>query len=175
MKAKKLPILLEGKVLAIWLEIRTEEKTNYKTSKAKIISWMVPVQFVSLDDFHARKLNPGESLPVSLHELKLLSKKAMPDAGNMMRNQLVLHQFVSELPGHIGKQLRATGEVNDLDKVLEWAKLLRTIEEPQKSAAVHSNEVQELRDQVSNLMAAFSVRRNKRPSIVVSGHLLPPS
>jgi len=36
------------------------------------------------------------------------------------------------------------GEVSDLDKVLERAKLLMTIEEPQMTAAVQSNEMQEL-------------------------------
>ena len=59
---------------------------------------------------------------------------------------------------------------NDLDKVLEQAKLLMMIEEPQKSAAVQSNEVQQLRDQVSSLtdqVAALSVRHNKQPSSVV--------
>ena len=96
MKTKQLPTLLEGEALAIWLELSTEEKANYETSKAKIISRMASVRFVSLDDFRARKLNPGESLSVFLHELKLLSKKAMPDAGTMMRNQLVLHQFVRD-------------------------------------------------------------------------------
>jgi len=70
MKAKKFPTLLEGETLAIWIELTTEEKDSYTTSKAKIIARMVPVQFVSLDDFRARKLNHGESLPVFLHELK---------------------------------------------------------------------------------------------------------
>ena len=59
----------------------------------------------------------------------------MPDADATTRNQLLLHQFVSGLPAHIAKQLRATGEVSDLDRVLERAKLLMTIEEPQKTAA----------------------------------------
>lgn len=180
-KAKKLPTLLEGEALAIWLELTTEEKGNYETSKARITSRMAPVRFVSLDDFRARRLNPGEPLPVFLHELKQLSKKAMPDADVATRNQLLLHQFVSGLPAHIGKQLRATGEVNDLDRVLERAKLLMTIEEPQKIAAVQTSEVQELRKQVSTLteqVAALSARRSKRPAGVVCykcqqpGHLL---
>ena len=169
-KAKKLPTLLEGEALAIWLELTTEEKASYATSKAKIIAGMAPVRFVSLDDFRARRLNPGEPLPVFLHELKQLSKKAMPDADAATRKQLLLHQFVSGLPAHIGKQLRATGEVNDLDRVLEQAKLLMTIEEPQKAAAVQTSEVQELREQVSALteqVAALSVRRLKRPTAVV--------
>jgi len=181
MKAKKLPTLLEGEALAIWIELTTEEKASYTTSKAKIIARMAPVRFVSLDDFRARKLNPGESLPVFLHELKVLSRKAMPDAEAATRNQLVIHQFVSGLPSQIGKQLRATGEVNDLDRVLERAKLLMTIEEPQQVAAVQSNEMQQLRDQVSSLteqVAALSIRRTKQPASVVCygcqqpGHLL---
>ena len=95
-----------------------------------------------------------------LHELKVLSKKAMPDADATTRNELVLHLFVSGLPSRIGKQLRATGEVSDLDMVLEQEKLLMTIEEPQTIAAVQSNEMQELRDQISSLtkqVAALSV------------------
>ena len=37
-KAKKLPTLLEGEALAIQLELTTEEKGSYATSKAKIIA-----------------------------------------------------------------------------------------------------------------------------------------
>ena len=104
-KAKKLPTLLEGKALAIRLELTTEEKGSYATSKAKLIAQMVPVRFVSLDEFHSQKLNPGEALPLFLHELKQLSKKAMPDADATMRNHLLLHQIVSGLPAQIAKQL----------------------------------------------------------------------
>jgi len=105
----------------------------------------------------------------------------MPDAEAATRNQLVIHQFVGRLPSQIGKQLHATGEVNDLDRVLERAKLLMTIEEPQMAAAVQSDKLQELRDQVSSLteqVAALSIRHTKRPASVVCyrcqqpGHLL---
>ena len=119
---------------------------------------------MSLDEFNAQRLNPGESLPLFLHKLKQLSKKAMPDADATTRNQLLLHQFVSGLPAHIAKQLHATGEVSDLDRVLERAKLLMTIEEPQKTAAVQTSEVQELREQVSTLteqVAALPARHSK--------------
>ena len=63
----------------------------------------------------------------------------MPDADAPTCNQLLLHQFVRGLPAHIAKQLQATGEVSDLDRVLERAKLLMTIEELQKTAAVQTS------------------------------------
>ena len=128
--------VLEREALAIWLELTTEEKASYATSKGKIITKMAPMRFMSLNDFSAQRLNPGKSLSVFLHKL---SKKAMPDAETTMRNQLLLHQFISGLPAHIGKQLQATGEVINLDRMLEWAKLLMTIEEPQKTAACSPN------------------------------------
>ena len=53
-KAKKLPTLLEGEPLAIWLELSEEQRGSYETVKAKIIKAMAPVRFTSLDDFHAR-------------------------------------------------------------------------------------------------------------------------
>ena len=131
---------------------------------------MVPVRFVSLDEFRAWRLNPDESLLVLLHKLKQLSKKAMPDADAVMHTQLLLHQFVSGLPVHIGKQLRAMGDVSNLDRVLERAKLLMAIEEPQKTAAVQTSEMQKLKEQVSTLteqVAALSARRLKQPAAVV--------
>ena len=94
----------------------------------------------------------------------------MPEASNDTRTQLFLHQFVSRLPANIGKQLRATGEVNDLDVVMERAKLLMTIEEPQMTAAIQTTEVQELKEQISLLteqVAALSAKPLRRPAMVV--------
>ena len=48
MKAKKLPTLLEGEALAIWLELTEAEKANYQDSKGKLIARMALVKFVSL-------------------------------------------------------------------------------------------------------------------------------
>ena len=97
LKAKKLPTLLEGEPLAIWLKLSEEQQANYETAKAKIIKAMAPVRFVSLDDFCARKLRPNEALPVFFHELRQLLKQAMPEASEDTRKQLILHQFVSGL------------------------------------------------------------------------------
>ena len=64
-----------------------------------------------------------------LHKLKQLLRRAMLDTDAGTRDQLLHHHFVSELPTQISKQLRATGEMNDLDRVIEQAKLLLTIED----------------------------------------------
>ena len=131
---------------------------------------MAPVHFVSLNDFHACKLRPNEVLPVFFHELKQLLKQAMPEASEDTRKQLILHQFVSELPANISKQLRAMGEVNDMDAVMERAKLLMMMEEPQKTAAIQTAEVQELKEQISHLteqVAALSVKTPRQPASVV--------
>ena len=66
--------------------------------------------------------------------------------------------------------MHAKGEVNDLERVLEQAKLLMAIEEPQMAAAVQLDKMQELRDQVSSLteqVAALSIRHTKHSASVV--------
>ena len=75
----------------------------------------------------------------------------MPTANEDTWKQLILHQFVSGLLANISKQLRATGEVNDMDAVMEQAKLLMTMEEPHKTAAFQTAKVQELKEQISCL------------------------
>jgi len=58
-KAKKLLTLLEGEVLAVWLELSEAEQKSYKDTKAKMIDRMGPT---SMDDFHHHQLLPRESL-----------------------------------------------------------------------------------------------------------------
>ena len=75
----------------------------------------------------------------------------MPTASEDTWKQLILHQFVSGLLANISKQLRATGEVNDMNAVMEQAKLLMMMEEPHKTAAFQTAKVQELKEQISLL------------------------
>ena len=58
-KATRLPTLLEGEALAIWLELSGEEQGDYGVAKKKMEEAMMPMEFVYLDDFHRRKLRPG--------------------------------------------------------------------------------------------------------------------
>ena len=42
LKAKKLPTLLEGEALAVWLEMTTEQQGSYERAKLKMIERMAP-------------------------------------------------------------------------------------------------------------------------------------
>ena len=73
--------------------------------------------FTSLEEFHHRKLHPGEALSVYVHNLKVLIERAMPDIDATSRGQLLLHQFLAGISGHVSRQLRAMGDTTDLQRV----------------------------------------------------------
>ena len=69
-KAQKLPTLLEGEALAIWLELSEEQKADYKVTKEELMKKMAPTEFVSLEEFPSRKMRPGEAIALYLHDFK---------------------------------------------------------------------------------------------------------
>lgn len=125
----KLPTLLEGEALAVWLELSEEQQADYKAAKKAICEAMMPMEFVSLDDFHRRKLRPGEAVSIFLHDLKKLLEQSMPGLEETAKEKLVLHQFLAGLPDNVSKQLRATGEVLKLDVAVARTRLLMTIDD----------------------------------------------
>ena len=82
---------------------------------------MTPASFVTLDEFHRRKLLPGEALPVFVHHLKKLLLQAMPDLDTTTHDQLLLHQFVAGLLQAVSWQLRVTGRLKTWQ--LRWREL----------------------------------------------------
>ena len=104
-KALKLQTLLEDEALAVWLELTDEQQKDYAVTKAKIIDAIMPMEFVSLDDFHKRSLLPGESLTLYVHQLKQLLTQAMPGIADAARDQLLLHQFLARLPQEVSKPM----------------------------------------------------------------------
>ena len=164
--ALKLPTLLEGEALAVWMELTEEQREDYKEAKKQMVAKMAPMSFVSLDDFHRRKLQPGESVSVYVHELKRLLDQAMPELNKDTRDNLVLHQFVAGLPTHISTQLRATGETKKLDDTVERTRLLMSISPQAPVAAVESvpGEVQQLRDQITELTEQVAALTTQRPA-----------
>ena len=153
--ALKLPTLLEGEALSVWLELTDEQQKDYKEAKKQLVAKMAQMGFTSLEDFHRCKLQPGESVSVYLHDLKRLLDQALPDLEANARKQVVLHQFMSGLPTNISAQLRATGDAKELDSTVEKARLLLAIgsRTPSPAAAVGTepSEVQQLKDQLSEL------------------------
>ena len=152
-KSLKLPTLLEGEALAVWLELTEEQQETYATAKKEISTALMPMEFVSLDEFHRRKLRPGEALSVFVHALKKLLEQAMPGLDKPARDQLLLHQFLAGAPDAVSRQLRATGEIKTLDAAVARARLLMTIDDHGQAAAISekTSEVEMLREQVALL------------------------
>ena len=85
------------------VRVAADEQKDFEVTKRKIIGRMGSIQFVSLDDFHRRRLQPGESLLVFVHDLKRLLGQAMRDVQGTTRDQLLRHQFLAGLPTQVSK------------------------------------------------------------------------
>ena len=59
---------------------------------------MAPTKFVSLEEFHSRKLRSGEAITLYLNDLKCLLQQAMPEMVADASKPLLLHQFLFGLP-----------------------------------------------------------------------------
>ena len=166
-QALKLPTLLEGEALAIWLELKEDEQATYATAKKNIVKAMMPVVFVSMDEFHRRKLRPGEALSVFMHDLKKLLGQAMPDVDRAAHDPLLIHQFLAGLPDAVSRQIRASGETTTLDAVVTRARLLMSIDDHSEVAVVAKEaEVEKLHEQVALLteqVAALSAANRAHP------------
>ena len=159
-KALKLPTLLEGEALAVWLELTGETQENYSDAKKELIKKMAPQSFVSMSDFHKRGLHPGEPISVYVHEQKKLLDQAMPELDKNAREQLLLHQFLAGIPPHVSRAIRAAADVSSLDKAVERARLLMAVETPHTAAVstdTTQSELQELKGQISLLTEQVAV------------------
>ena len=161
-KALKLPTLLEGEALTIWMDLSAEEKDNYETVKETLTSKSTSAVFVILDEFHQRKLLPGEALSVFVHHLKKLLLQVMPDLDTTTRYQLLLHQFVAGLPQAVSQQLRVTGEAKDLAATMERARLLISLDDQGQTVIVREglSDIEWLQEQIEKLteqVAALSM------------------
>ena len=160
--AKKLPTLLEGEALAVWLDLPEEQQRDYAEAKKAMEKAMMPMNFVSLEDFHRRKLRPGEAISLYVHDLKKLLTHAIPDMEQAAKEPLLLHQFLAGIPENISKQVRASGEVTTLDTAVTRAKLLMTINSDSVNALTtkpdaRPDEMQLLREQVAALTEQVAV------------------
>ena len=67
-KAVKLPTLLEGKALAVWLDLTEEQQGDYSVTVEELKKKLAPSGFSSLQVFHTRKLQPGEALSLFVQD-----------------------------------------------------------------------------------------------------------
>jgi len=161
--AKKLPTLLEREALAVWLELTDDQQKDYAATKKAMEEAMMPMNIFLLDEFHRRKLCPGEGISLYAHDLRKLLSHTLPEAGEGANEPLLLHQFLVGIPEIIGHQLRASREVMTLDKVITHARLLMTIDPEPVAAVEEKSSESQLREQVAALVAVLTARL-KEPS-----------
>ena len=129
-RAAKLPTLLEGEALAVWLDLSAKEKKSYAKVKETLVSRITP------NMIEQRKLIPGEALSLFLHDLEQLPDQEMPKLDAGAKEQLIIHQLLVGLPGTVSKQLRAAGDTTKLQATFDRAKLLMSLEDKQTVATV---------------------------------------
>ena len=159
----------------VWLELTQEQQDDYAVTKKAMEKAMLPINFVSLDDFHHRKLRPGEAISVYVHDLRKLLSRTLPEVANDAKEPLLLQKGLAGIPEAIARQLRSLGEVTTLDKAMTRARLQITIDsEPVATIADKTpsflaekpNETQLLREQITVLteqVAALATKVNQPP------------
>ena len=99
-----------------------------------------------------------------LYQLRKLLDQAMANMDDIVRETLLLHQFVVGLPIPISRHIRAAGNPQKLNTVVDRTRVLMTIEEQcSKTAAVCDktvgmNELQQLQKQVEILSEQVALR-----------------
>ena len=95
-----------------------------------------------------------------VYELKRLLDHAMSEADVATRKQLLTYQFLTYIPVEFGEQLRAVGDTDDLDKLIQRAKLLMTLDCREITTAVglkqQTNAVEALQQKITALTQWWS-------------------
>ena len=117
-------------------------------------------------------MRPGEAVAIYLYNLKRLFQQAMLELAENTRQPLLLHHFLSGLPDAISRQPCVSGDMKDLNTVVQRAKTLMTVMEQGQAAALTTaptppSEVDQLKTQITQLteqVAALTVKQssNKR-------------
>ena len=119
-----------------------DDQKDYEKAKKSVVDGIMPMAFTSLEEFHHCKLQPGESLSVYVHNLKVLIECTMPGIDATFRGQLLLHQFLAAIPLHVSQQLQAMGNTTNLHpQVVKKACSLMAIEKQPDNATMQSKKV----------------------------------
>ena len=125
--ARKLPTLLEKEVLVCWLDIPAETKKIFKDVKQLLVEKLRPSGFVAFAEFQARKLRPGETALLYVHELKRLLEDAMPNLDADSQDRILFQQLLAGLPDDCSRTLRAIPEIKTTADAVSRARLLMTV------------------------------------------------
>ena len=86
MRAKKLPMSLEGEAMATWLELSGKQHASYSTTKTENV-------WGQSNFFQLRQTT--ESLSIFMYELKRLIDQAMPDTDHAKSYQSIRSPYRS--------------------------------------------------------------------------------
>ena len=136
--ARKLPTLLEKEALVCWLDIPAETKKIFKDVKRLLIETLRPSGFVAFAEFQARKLRPGETALLYVHELKRLLEDAMPNLDADSQDRILFQQLLAGLPDDCSRALRAIPEIKTTADAVSRARLLMTVSQQSSVPTVAS-------------------------------------
>ena len=70
---------------------------------------MMPMNFVSLDNFHHRNLRPGEAISLYVHNLRKLLTHILPNLEQAAKEPLLLHKFFEGIPKSYHEAAKSIG------------------------------------------------------------------
>ena len=92
------PTLPEKEASVSWLALPAETKKIYKDVKRLLMKKLRPRSLSLFAEFQARKLRPGETALLSVHELKHLLAVAMPSLDADSQNRILFQQLLAGSP-----------------------------------------------------------------------------
>ena len=97
--------------MVCWLDSPAETKKIFKDVKRLLIEMLRPSGFAAFAEIQARKLRPGETALLYVHELKCLLEDAMPNLDADSQDRVLFQQLLAGLPDDCSRALRATPEI----------------------------------------------------------------
>ena len=143
-----------------YLEMPADDRKNYDEIVKTLKKEFRPdgASFVAMREFEKKKLLPGESPAMFLHNLRKLLDVAMPELGEG-KEQMLLHHFIEGLPKEVARLMRTSSEIENTKKALNKARLLiLTIDQSfaESNASLSSSDHSRRDDRIEKLEGLIS-------------------